>query len=129
MSYLRRPDDPQNRYRRWIDPRYRTLRLSVVVVYLRHRGWQPLPPDRTGALAFQEPTGEMVDGRPVCPFAPDSEEYNDYPMGMFERIAGLVEFEDRQDAEVIDDILCVASGEPPGGTSPRAGRPAEIAVR
>jgi hypothetical protein len=49
-----------------------------------------------------------VNGRPVCQFVPESEEYDNYTMLMFELIKGLAEFEDRQASEVIDDILRLA---------------------
>lgn len=104
-SYPRRSIDPQNQYRRWIDPRVRTLPLTAVKDYLRRRGWKELSPDRKGMLAFQEPTGELVDGRPLCQFVPDSEAYGDYGLRMFELLSGLAEFEDRPAAEVIDGIL------------------------
>ena len=77
---------------------------------------KPLPPDRKGFLAFQEPTGELVDGRPLCQFVPDSEGFDNYGELMFELITGLAEFEDRQASSVIDDILLLAaeagSGQP-----------------
>jgi hypothetical protein len=56
-------------------------------------------------LAFQEPTGTLVNGRPLCQFVPDSEAYDDYALRMFELLTGLAEFEDRQASEVIDDIM------------------------
>jgi hypothetical protein len=115
MHYLRRSIDPRNQYRRWIDPRVRSLRLADVVGYMRSRGWRELPPDREGSLAFQEPTGGTVNGRPLCQFVPDSEDYDDYPLRMFELLTGLAEFEDRQASAVIDDILRHArQGEPNG---------------
>lgn len=88
-----------------------------------------MPPDRPGVLAFQEPAGETVDGRPVCQFVPDSEGYDDYPMLMFELITGLAEFEDRQASEIIDDILRLAGRDLSGGTAAKPGRPAEVAIR
>jgi hypothetical protein len=114
LHYLRRSIDPRHQYRRWIDPRVRTLRLADVLAYLRRRGWKELPPDRKGFLAFQEPTGALVDGRPLCQFVPDAEDHDDYPLRMFELLTGLSEFEDRQAAGVIDDILALANGEPNG---------------
>jgi hypothetical protein len=109
MQYLRRSIDPVNQYRRWIDRRVRTLRLADVTAYLRERGWRELPPDRKGFLIFQEPSGELVDGKPLCQFVPASEDYDDYPLRMFELITGLAEYEDRQASEVIDDILGLAA--------------------
>jgi hypothetical protein len=105
MRYYRRSVDPRHEYRRWIDPRVRTLRLEDVIAYLQRRGWRELPPDRKGVRAFQEPTGEVVDGHPVCQFVPDSEAHDTYGQRMFELITGLAEFEDRQATEVIDDIV------------------------
>jgi hypothetical protein len=129
MTYLRRSIDPQDQYRRWIDPRHGSLRLADVIAYLHHRGWKPLPPDRPGFLALQEPTGESVNGRPVCQFVPDSEEYDSYALLMFELITGLAEFEDRQASDVIDDILRLAGRDLPAGAAQRPGRQAEVARR
>lgn len=113
--YLRRPADPGQQYRRWVDPRLARLRLAAVVAYLRERGWRELPPDRMGLLAFQEPTGAVVDGRAVCQFVPESEAYADYTARMFELVTGLAEFEDRQAADVLDDITRSATDESPNG--------------
>jgi hypothetical protein len=129
MQYLRRSIDPRDQYRRWIDPRHRSLRLNDVVAYLLGRGWKRLPPDRPGLQAFQEPGGESVNGKPVCEFVPDSEEYDNYAMLMFELITGLAEYEDRQASEVIDDILRLAGREPSEGTIPKRAREAEVANR
>jgi hypothetical protein len=129
MSYLRRSIDPRDQYRRWIDPRHGALRLSDVIAYLQHRGWKSLPPDRPGLLAFQEPTGESVSGKPACQFVPDSEEYDNYAMQMFELITGLAEFEDRQASDVIDDILRLAGRDLPGDAAQRPGRQAKVASR
>jgi hypothetical protein len=129
MRYLRRSIDPRDQYRRWIDPRHGSLRLADVIAYLHQRGWKPLPPDRPGFLAFQEPTGESVNGRPVCQLIPDSEEYDNYAPLMFELITGLAEFEDRQASEVIDDILRLAGRDLPDGANSRPGRQAEVASR
>jgi hypothetical protein len=129
MQYLRRSIDPPDQYRRWIDPRHRSLRLEDVVAYLLRRGWKRLPPDRPGLLAFQEPGGESVNGKPICQFVPDSEEYDNYAMLMFELITGLAEHEDRQASEVIDDIMRLAGRDPSEGTIPKHAREAEVANR
>jgi hypothetical protein len=129
MSYLRRSIDPRDQYRRWIDPRLGTLRRTDVITYLHHRGWKSLPPDRPGVLAFQEPTEELVNGKPVCQFVPDSEEYDNHATLMFELITGLAEFEDRQASEVIDDIMRLAGRDLPGGAAQKPSRPAEVASR
>lgn len=129
MSYLRRAIDPPQQYRRWIDPRHGALPLADVVAYLHHRGWKSLPPDRPGILAFQGPTGEMVNGKPICQFAPDSEEYDNYAILMFELITGLAEYEDRQASEVIDDIMRLGGRDLTAGASPKPSRPAEVASR
>ena len=130
MSYLRRSIDPRNQYRRWIDPRHGALRLSDVIAYLQRRGWKSLPPDRPGLLAFQEPTGESVSGKPVCPFVPDSEEYDNYAMQMFELITGLAEFEDCQNFGRIDDILGPAGPHDHRAiAAQRPGRQAKVAIR
>ena len=88
-----------------------------------------MPPHRPGLLAFQEPTGELVNGKPVCQFVPDSEEYDNDAMLMFDLITGLAEFEDRPASQVIDDILRLAGGDLAGDTTQRQGRPAEVASR
>jgi hypothetical protein len=126
MRYYRRSVDPRNQYRRWIDPRVRALRLEDVIAYLRGRSWRELPPDRKGLRAFQEPTGEEVDGHPVCQFVPDSEVYDTYAQLMFELVTGLAEFEDRQAAEVIDDIVRqrASPAAPNGPAAPAAAQPA-----
>jgi hypothetical protein len=129
MQYLRRSIDPRDQYRRWIDPRHGALRLEDVVAYLLRHGWKRLPPDRPGLQAFQEPGGESVNGKPICQFAPDSEEYDTYAMLMFELITGLAEYEDRQASEVIDDILRLVGRDPSGGTTPKPAREAEVANR
>lgn len=127
MQYLKRSIDPRNPYRRWIDLRPRSLRLADVVTYLRHRGWKPLPPDRSGFLAFPEPTNEVVNGKPVCQFVPDSESYDNYTMLMFELLTGLAEFEDRQASEVIDDIVQLAGRESSDGAVEKPSREPEVA--
>src|SRR4051794_9464004 len=114
-QYVRRSIDPVNQYRRWIDRRVRTLRLADVTAYLRQRGWRELPPDRKGFLIFQEPSEELLDGKPLCQFVPACEDYDDYLLWMFELITGLAEFEDRQVSEMIDDILRLAAGRQPNG--------------
>jgi hypothetical protein len=127
MQYLRRPIDPRNPYRRWIDHRHRSLRLGDVIAYLLQRGWKLLPPDRHGLLAFQEPTTELVNGKPVCQFVPDSEEYDNYTTLMFELLTGLAEFEDRQASEVIDDILRLARRDQTDGAVQEQARGADVA--
>ena len=100
-------------YRRWVDPRYMSLRLADVTAYLESRGWKLLPPDRWTFLCYQEPDGgQSADGSSLCQFVPDSEQYDDYGMRMFELITGLAELEQRQASAIIDDIL---------GTSARNG--------
>ena len=127
-QYYRRFIDPRDQYRRWVDPRHRTLPLADVVAYLQQRGWKPLPPDREGFLIFQEPSGELVDGHPLCQFVPDSEQADDYALRVFELLTGLAEVEGRQASEVIDDILRErASAAPANG--PAAPTRAEPATR
>jgi hypothetical protein len=127
MPYYRRSIDPANQYRRWIDRRVRTLRPAEVTAYLRQRGWRELPPDRNGFLVYQEPSGELVDGRPLCQLVPAFETYDDYPLRMFELITGLAEFEDRQASEVIDDILRLAGRDQSNGEGQPKAREAEVA--
>jgi hypothetical protein len=136
MQYLRRSIDPRDQYHCWIDPRHSSLRLEDVVAYLLRRGWKRLPPDsglrtpdRPGLQAFQEPGGESVNGKPLCQFVPDSDEYDNHAMLMFELITGLAEYEDRQASEVIDDILRPAGRDASAGTIPQHTREAEVANR
>jgi hypothetical protein len=129
MQYLRRSVDPVNQYRRWIDPRVRTLPLADVIAYLHQRGWRELPSDRLGMRAFQEPTGAVVNGKPVCQFVPDSEAYDDYSLRMFELLTGLAEFEDRQASAVIDDILRPATSGQPNGAVLGRSADAEVASK
>jgi len=127
LQYFRRSIDPDNQYRRWIDRRVRTLRLADVTAYLHQRGWRELPPARKGFLIFQEPSGELVKGRPLCQFVPACETYDDYPLRMFELLTGLAEFEDRQASEVIDDILRLAGRDLSDGAVKEKAREAEVA--
>jgi hypothetical protein len=105
LQYLRRTVDPVNQYRRWIDPLIRALELAEITAYLEKHGWHELPPDRPALRAFQEPRGAVANGKPICQFVPASEENDDYPQRMFELLTGLAEFENRQAAEIIDEIL------------------------
>jgi hypothetical protein len=123
--YPRRFIDPARQYHRWIDQRYRRLRLADLTAYLRERGWKQLPSDREHFLIFAEPSGEMVDDRPLCQLVPDSEEYDDYPARVFELLTGVAEVEDRPAAEVIDDILRLASQRDPNGVLAGTPRTAE----
>ena len=115
MRYHRRYVDPRNQYRRWIDPRLRTLQLKDITAYLKHHGWTAVPTDRPGFVVFQEPPGEAGDGEPYVQFVPESEAGADYPLRLFELLTGLAEFEDRQAADIIDEILQQASLEPTNG--------------
>jgi hypothetical protein len=126
-QYYRRFIDPQDQYRRWIDPRYRTLRLADVTGYMQQRGWKQLPPDREGFLIFQEPSGELVNGRPLCQFVPDSEASDDYPQRLFELLTGLAEIENRQATEVIDDMLRLAGPDEHNGAPQNPSRSTEVA--
>ena len=74
--YGRRFIEPRNRYRRWIDPRVRTLRLADVIGYLRSRGWIEVAADRPGSRVFQEPNSATAEGEPFYQFVPDSERYD-----------------------------------------------------
>jgi hypothetical protein len=121
--------DPRDQYRCSTDPRYGSLRLADVIACLHQRGCKPLPPDRPGFLALREPTGESVNGKPVCQFVPDSEEYDSYALLMFELVTGTAEFGDRQASKVIDDILRLAGRDLPDGAAQRPGRQAEVARR
>ena len=124
VEFVRRYMDPRQQYRRWIDPRVKTLRTAELMAYLRQRGWKELPPESNGLLAFQEPGGAAAEGRPFCQFVPVHEHYNDYAQVVFELLTGLAEYENRQAAEVIDDILQLAESERANGRV----RPSEAAV-
>ncbi|HYT90310.1 MAG TPA: hypothetical protein VEL76_16505 [Gemmataceae bacterium] len=127
--YPRRFIDPAQQYRRWIDPRYRSLRLADVTAYLQERGWQELPSDREHFLVFAEPSGGMVDGVPLCQFVPASEAYGDYAGRLFELLTGVAEVEERPAAEVIDDILRLASRRDPNGAVLAQPRPTEASSK
>ncbi len=131
MRYGSRLIDERNRYRRWIDPRFRTLRLADVRAYLLRRGWVAVPSDRSGYLVFQEPPEITMDDLPFYQFVPDSEAGSSYALCMFDLITGLAEVEDRQAAEVIDDIVgsgIAAEGNGTGATNARA-ETAEVGIR
>jgi hypothetical protein len=125
-QYARRFIDPRNQYRRWIDPRVRTLRSADVAGYLIGHRWLEVPPDRPGFRVFQEPPGAEKDGEPFYQFVPDSEQSKDYPLRMFELLTGLAEFEDRQASEVIDDIVRSAGPGDPRGAAQDQPRDAEV---
>jgi hypothetical protein len=125
-QFYRRFIDPRDQYRRWVDPRHRTLRLADVIAYLQQRGWKQLSTDREGFLVFQEPGGELVNGQPFCQFVPAKEEYDDYPLRMFELLTGIAEFEDRQASAVIDDILRLAGRNEPNGPVQQPPHEAEV---
>jgi hypothetical protein len=125
--YGRRFIEERDQYRRWIDPRYRSLRLADVIAYLLHRGWTQVPPDREGALVFQEPPNPGAEGEPFYQFVPDSEDYRSYTRLMFELLTGVAEFEDRQASEVIDDILRLAGCDLSSGKDQQKAREAEVA--
>jgi hypothetical protein len=123
-TYGRRYIEPRDQYRRWVDPRYRTLRQQDVITYLRLRGWTEVSTDRPGFLVFQEPPGQDTDDAPFYQFVPESEKYANYPQAMFELLTGLAEIENRQATEVIEDIVQLGAGDSTNGTGkPRMGNP------
>jgi hypothetical protein len=124
--YGRRLIDERNLYRRWIDPRVRTLRLADVLAYLRQRGWTQVPSDREGFLVFQEPPGTGPEGGVFYQFVPDSEKYDIYPRLMFDLLTGVAEAEDRQAVVVIDDILRLAASSQPNGPAQTRATDAEV---
>jgi hypothetical protein len=128
-QYGRRLIEPRHQYRRWIDRRVWSLRLADVLAYLRQRGWTQVPPDREGSLVFQEPASVAPEGRPFYQFVPDAEHYDDYPQRMFELVTGLAEVEDRQAADVIDDILRLAGHDPANGAAREQPRQTETTSR
>jgi hypothetical protein len=108
LIYTRRFIEPRHEFRRWIDPRFRSLHLADVVSYLKARGWRQMPPDRPSFLVFQEPTTPAGEA-PLYQFVPDSEAYGDYAQRLFELLTGVAEVEDRQVSAIIDDILRTAT--------------------
>ncbi len=102
--YRRRDVNPRNQYRRWIDPRVRTLPLANIIAYLQRRGWVEQTADRPGFRVFAEPFASE-DGETYCQFVPELEEGEDYGARLFELVTGLAEVENRQATAVIDDIL------------------------
>jgi hypothetical protein len=127
--YSRRFIDPRDQYRRWIDPRVRALRLADVIAYLGRRGWSEAPSDRPGFRVFQEPPSTVEGEEPFYQFVPESEQYSDYPLRMFELLTGLAEVEDRQASAVIDDILRLANRGGPDGAAQEQPRDAEVPSR
>jgi hypothetical protein len=104
VRYTRRFIDPRHQYRRWVDPRYRSLPVADVVSYLEARGWKKVLSDRPAFLVFEEPATPAGE-EPFYQFVPDSETSSDYGQRMFELLTGVAEAEDRQASAVIDDIL------------------------
>jgi hypothetical protein len=127
--YYRRFIDPCEQYRRWIDPRVKTLPLAAVVSYLRDKGWREVPTDRDGFRVFEEPHSSEVKGGPFCQFVPDSEEGDDYGERMFELITGLAEVEKRQAVAVIDDILAQSKRPSENGSASEQSAAAELSRR
>ena len=111
--YGRRIIPERQRYRRWIDPRVWTLRVAAVVAYLREKGWKEVDPDRAHFRIFEEPYPAEGTIR-AYQFVPTFEQEPGYGQQMFELLTGLAEFEDRQAAVVIDDILRLAKAGPQG---------------
>jgi hypothetical protein len=128
-QYGRRLIEPHHQYRRWVDPRVRTLRVADVTAYLLHRGWTQVPPDREGFLIFREPSAIEVNGGPFYQFVPDAEESDDYPQRLFELVTGLAEAEDRQASAVIDDIQRQAADRQPNGATQASARDSELASK
>jgi hypothetical protein len=125
VVYGRRLIDEKRRYRRWIDPRVWSLPLAAVVAYLRQGGWKEIPPGRPHFLVFAEPP--RPEGEPsFVQFVPTFEREPGFGQQMLELLTGLAEFEDRQAAEVIDDILRLASpGQDGNGAAASPAVPAE----
>ncbi len=115
--YGRRFIAPRDQYRRWIDPRVRTLPLADVLAYLGGRGWVEVEPDRPGFRVFREPNGAPEGSEPFYQFVPDSEAHDNYAQGLFELFSGLAELEGRQASEVIDDVLRQAGRGGPNGAA------------
>jgi len=127
MKYRRRAFDAMHQYRRWIDPRIRTLRVADVVAYLRRRGWTEVPPDRLSCRVFRAPA-EVRDEDAVYEFVPESEGQDDYPLRMFELLSGIAEMENRQASAVIDDIVRTgALTEPNGAVQGASASPESLA--
>src|SRR5262245_2786541 len=108
MRYSRRYIDPDRRYRRWVDPRYRDLCLADIIAYLTSKGWKQVPTDRAHHLVFQEPDWAPRAGEPFEQSVPDAEDYYVYGLAIFDLITGIAELEQRQASAVIDDIVGAA---------------------
>lgn len=103
MAYYRRHLDDRQIHRRWVDPRLFSVRVAGIRAYLLGKGWKAAPPDRPGALVFEEPCAGP-DG-PLYQWFPDSEERRDYPQAVYELLAALAEIEDRYAGDVLTDLL------------------------
>lgn len=107
-EYHRRHLDDLEIHRRWLDPRLGQVRVADVVAYLRGKGWQSVPTDRSGDLVFAEPAGSS-DG-PLYQWVPEDEKRRDFAARMYELIAALAEVEDRWAGDVLSDILRLRNG-------------------
>ncbi len=132
MKYHRRYIDDREQHRRWVDPRLWSVRVADIQAYLTQKGWKSVDPDRPCVIVFQEPTvGE--DG-PLYQWVPDSEDYGDYSVRVWELIAALGAIEDRSAGEVLTDILQArnhqgTNGSEVGGVeaaSPQKERPTKL---
>jgi hypothetical protein len=103
MEYSRRYLDERELRRRWLDPRLCQVRVANIVAYLLSKGWKPVPPDRPGELAFEEPVPDPAG--PLYQWFPDTEQRRDYLARIHELLAALGEIEDRYAGDVLTDIL------------------------
>jgi hypothetical protein len=109
IKYYRRYLDDREKQRRWTDPRLYSVRTADLQAYLRHKGWQAVPPDRPGVLVFQEPT--VGEHGPLYQFVPESDTWEGYPAQVYELIAALAAIEDRYAGDVLTEILQLAGKE------------------
>jgi hypothetical protein len=86
----------------WIDPRIVQVRSAAVQIYLRARGWKPLPAEQPNLLPFQEGS-DAEESRTV--HVPLLEQARDYPQRMIELVTELALAEGRYAVDVLNDLL------------------------
>ncbi len=124
LNYTRRFLDERTVRRRWLDPRLAEVRVADIRAYLLSKGWKPVPPDRTGVLAFEEPVVDE-DG-PLYQWIPENEQSRDYPAHVYELLAVLAEIEDRSAVKVLTDLLGQRHGDSQNGIPADRPHPAGV---
>lgn len=81
----------------------RAVRVSDLRAYLRGKGWRVKPFPNPRVIYFEGPTDDQ--GRPIVQLVPASETLSDYSYRIQELIAALSRLEDRDESEIVRDIL------------------------